>query len=436
MSVKSDRTVGAATVQSLLGEGYEEAELFAKTSRSRSATWEADRLTCAGADERGWAVRASGAEGSLHCAGTGSPPAQGPWPRPAAPPVQLPSAAAVAPPWEEPADFDAPLLAEGEALALLRSVAERLVAEHSRARLLQAILEDGVAELALKSSHGIEASHRARVATLDLWAALGDQATRMSIAAREPRRFAVGSLARRLADQLVVLSDGTAPTGREPSPAVLTGEVLAAAIDALHPLWFEPGGWSRLERLADAQGTLGSAAFTVVDDGRLRGGLLTAPTDGEGVATGRVVLVESGSLRRTLRSWRHEGPGEPVGCVRRPGWRDLPRVGPSHLMLEPDPRVTPSSLLEELGSGYYFLGLEGPVAVDWEEGRVDLPVYGFAIRAGRSSHPIRAARASASLTGLFTGIQRVARDLRFISSAGGCVGAPTVLVDHVSVGPA
>jgi len=432
---RSMEHAGVATLESLLGEGFEEAEVFAKSSRSRAATWERDRLTCAGVEERGWAVRASESSGAIHCSGTGPPPTRGPWPLPAAPPVELPRRAAIAG-WEEPDDFDSPLLGEGEALGLLRSVAERLGAEDSRARLLMASLEDGVAEVALRNSHGVEAAHRSRLATLELWAALGEHATRFSVAAREPRQFAVGSLARRLADQLVVLSSGAALAASEQTAAVLASEVVAAILVALGPLWLEPGAWSRLERSTDAQGRFGSEAVTLIDDGRLRGGLLNAPVDGEGVATERVVLIEGGIPRRTLRSWREPGPGEPVGCVRRPGWRDLPRIGPSHLMLEPDPAVTPSSLIEELGSGCYLLGLEGPVTVDWEAGRLSLPVYGFAIRNGRSRRPIRRARASAPFVELFGGIRRVARDVRFVSAAGGCVGAPSVLVDPILVEPA
>jgi predicted Zn-dependent protease len=119
--------------------------------------------------------------------------------------------------------------------------------------------------------------------------------------------------------------------------------------------------------------------------------------------------------------------------VRRPGWRDLPRVGPSHLLLEPDARTAPSALIDELESGYYFLGLDGPVSVDWEERRISMPVYGFAIKAGRSSRPVRGARASAPIAALFAGVRRTARDLRFVPTPGGYVGSPSVLVDALSV---
>jgi PmbA protein len=435
------RPPGERTLEALRAAGFAEAELFTKRSRSRSATWEPDRQSSAGAEEAGWAVRASAGDGAIHLAGTGEPPRAGPWPSPAPPAVAFPEPGPSAPPWSEPEDLDAPLLGEGEAMALLRALAARLAAEHPEARLLRAALEDGVAEVEILNSHGIAAAHRTRLATLHLWAALGGIESQIYVASREPRRFVVGSLARRLADQLVVLSGGAAPEAASRAPAVLGGEVMAELLDAVSGLWTDPARRHAFLQWAAPGERLGSERVSLVDDGRLAGGLLCAPVDGEGVPTARVVLVEAGVSRAALRSWRTAGSaagedGDPVGCLRRPGWRDQPLPGPSHLYLEPDRGTAPSALLAGLERGFYFLGVDGAVRVDWGDGSLEAPVYGFAIERGRPAQPIRGARLRTGIPKLFGSIGGVGRDLRFLPRRGGCVGAPTVRVDEISVEPA
>lgn len=427
---------GERTFDALRAGGFAEAELFTKRSRSRVATWEPDRQSSSGAEEAGWAVRASAGEGAIHLAGTGEPPRAGPWPAPAPPALALPRPDSAAPSWLEPEDLDSPLLGEGEAMALLRSLAARVRAEHPQARLLRATLEDGIAEIEIRNSHGIGAAHRTRVATLHLWAALGEVESQVYVAAREPRRFVVGSLARRLADQLVVLAGGVPPAARSETPVVLGGEVMAELLDAIAGLWTDPAQRHALQQWAAPGERLGSEWVSVTDDGRLADGLLSAPVDGEGMPTARVALVEAGVARGVLRSWRAAGEDGPaVGCLRRPGWRDLPQPGPSHLYLEPDRGTAPGELVAGLERGCYFLGLDGAVRVDWAEGRLEAPVYGFAIERGRPAQPIRGAWLRTTVPALFVGVSRVARDLRFLPRRGGCVGAPTVRVEGVSVEP-
>ena len=87
---------------------------------------------------------------------------------------------------------------------------------------------------------------------------------------------------------------------------------------------------------------------------------MEAPVDGEGYPTREVVLVEEGALRQPLRSWRQASPPDrAVGCIRRPSWRDLPRIGCSHLYLRSDPETPAADLLSSVARGYYLVDTTG-----------------------------------------------------------------------------
>ena len=156
----------AETLVVLQKAGLEETEVYAKRGRSR-------RLLAGGVGggggttrvgpiagyhcEQGWAVRAGDWRGSFAAAGSGDPPLAGPWPAPDGHPHRLLDQAP-APAWNEPSDFDAPLIGEREGLALLDSLERSLVAELPGARLLTAVLEDGSSESEITNGRSVAAS--------------------------------------------------------------------------------------------------------------------------------------------------------------------------------------------------------------------------------------------------------------------------------------
>ena len=296
----------AETLAALKKAGLEEIEVYAKRGRSRrlvagdgvlggSVGGRPPRLgPSAGYHrEQGWAVRAGDRRGSFAAAGSGEPPPAGPWPAADGHPIRLPDPAP-APAWNEPSDFDAPLIGEREGLALLDSLERGLVAELPGARLLTAVLEDGSSESEVANARGVAASWRSRVAALRLEAVApaagsggsgGAPASASLVAVeREARRFDVPALARRLADLLTV-APAAAPAERDRGEILVAPAVGARLLAGLVPLLVGPGATHRAAALRDRRGRVASAELTVVDDGRLPGGVLEAPCDGEGVAT-------------------------------------------------------------------------------------------------------------------------------------------------------
>ncbi|HUO86694.1 MAG TPA: metallopeptidase TldD-related protein, partial [Thermoanaerobaculia bacterium] len=347
-------------------------------------------------------------------------------------------AAGRAVPWSEPADIEAPLIGEAEGERLLTAIGEELAGELPAARLVGAVLEDGSSRSRLTSSRGVDVAWRSRVALLHLEAECPAGAVAVDLAAREARRFGPGAIARRLADRLALV-DAPPPAGfaaRDRGELLLAPPLVARLLAALTPYLVGRRAVERMAALRDRRGRVGSAALTVVDDGRFPGGLLATPCDGEGVTTRAVTLVEQGVFRQPLVAWyeARDLDARPSGCSRRPSWRDLPRPGPTHLYLAPSPGVAVADLLADLARGYYLLDAAGPVSVDLEAATFSLRVAGFAVQSGRAVAPAGGLVLAGAVGTLWRGVQAVARDLDFVVDDG-LVGSPTVLVTGLELRP-
>lgn len=425
---------GAEAVLAALGEaGFEEAEVLLKRGRSRRLLHGAGTQAATFHEERGWAVRASTRRASFFACGTGEPDPAGPWPEPDGQPLRLPDpeAAGRAAPWSEPADFESPLLGEAEAARLVTAVGERLAREVPGARLASAVLEDGSSESELRNRRGVAARWRSRVALLHLEAAAGPATATADLAAREARRFNPRAAAQQLADRLTLATPEPPDDlpGRDRTPLLLAPALAARLLAALRPYLVGPRAADRAAPLRDRRGRIASPAVTVIDDGRLPGGLLEAPVDGEGLPTREVVLVDDGVYRQPLLAWHeaHAPDHRPSGCSRRASWRDLPTTGPTHLYLAPRRGVAPADLLAEVARGYYLLDATGPAVLNEAEATLEMPVCGFTLQAGAAVAPAGPLVLVAGVAALLRGVQAVARDLTFFP-LDGMIGAPSLLV--------
>ncbi len=421
-------------LQHLRETGFPTAEVYCKRGRSKRFELGPQGRLASSCQEEGWALRVGNARSSFFATGTGRPRPAGAWPPPDGQPIELPGPRPI-PAWRAPADLDAPLVVESEAFAFLEGLEQELEGELPGARLLRAVLEEGTSETELANSQELEVSFRSRGASLYLEtaSAAGGEGLSFHLAEREVRRFNPVALARLMADRLH-LTRGGEPPQRDRGEILLAPPVGIRILAALQPLFLGPKGSERAKALRDRRGSIGSPCLTVVDDGRLPGGVLEAPVDGEGFPTRAVGLVEEGRYRQSLLTWWQDrsSPSRASGCVRRPSWRDVPRPGFSHLYLKPDDSVSAGSLLEAVARGYYLVDVAGPGQFDLEEDRFRLPVSGFALRQGKPATPVVGALLCGSVSALLQGIQAVARDLTF-RPLDGMIGSPSLLVTGVEL---
>ena len=410
-------------------------EVYLKSSRLRTFRLDAGFASVHHSEEAGWAVRARRGKDAGFACGTGRPHMPLLARSDCAP---CPPRADVDGPFQEPEGLDESLLSEGEGIAVLRAIEDRLRDELSGARLLGGRLDDGGSQAAIASSEGIECESRLRVATLRL-RAVGPDAlageVALAAASRGARALAVQAFARRLVDRMVIAERGVSGVA-EKTAAVLSPEVATALLESLVPLFLGTGNWPLLQRMA-TDGRFACRGLDLVDDGRGPVGLMPSAVDGEGVPTGRVALVEDGELRQPLLSWLDEptGAGVVVGCRHRPSYRNLPATAPSHLYVAARTRAAVGDLIDELGGGFYLLDVLGPVRRHFEEGWLEVPVCGFQIRGGKARAPVNGVRLHVEIGAFLRSVRGVGSDLRF-RPRHGCIGSPSLLVGDCQLLPA
>lgn len=423
-------SLARSVIDSLVRRGLSEVEVYLKSGRSRRFEIGPQGRVASSSQEEGWAVRAGSDRASLLVAGTGRPALDGPWPDPDGQPLRLPPAAPV-PAWRPPADLEAPLSGEIEAIRLLEAIEMNVSGELAGARLLRGLLDEGSSQTSIVSSQGIDQTYRSRAASLFVemvgpWP--GAETVGIAMARRELRSFHAPTIAGRLVDRLLLQREGESPE-RDRGEFLLGPALGVRLLVALLPLIVGGGSGPIVKALRDRQGHIGSELLTVKDDGRFRGGVLEAPVDGEGRPTRESVVIGEGRFHQPLVDWREATRAdlEASGCVRRASWRDLPRVGPSHLFLAPDSEVKVASLLTAVARGYYLIDAQGSGRFDLEQDRFQLPVCGFALRQGRATAPLAGAWLTGSISSWLRGIQGVARDLEF-EPWSGMIGSPSTLV--------
>jgi PmbA protein len=168
---------------------------------------------------------------------------------------------------------------------------------------------------------------------------------------------------------------------------------------------------------------VGSPRATLIDDGRLPGGLGTSPFDAEGVPTRRTVVIEGGRLQTFLYDSYN---GRRLGA-KSTGNASGGGIGPNNFYLEPG-----SDSLEELIAaterGVLILDTIG-FSTESVTGTYSRGARGFAIENGERAYPIDEFTIAGNLLEMLAGIDRVANDLLFDST----IVAPSFRVAEMTV---
>jgi len=179
---------------------------------------------------------------------------------------------------------------------------------------------------------------------------------------------------------------------------------------------------------------LGSAAFTLVDDGRRADGPGACPFDGEGVPSGRTELFTAGRLdgflHSTYTSRRAGGGQRSTGNAKRGGYKSAPSVGTSNFFVEAGD-VSFDDLLAHAEGGVLIMDVSGvhsganPISGEFSVGAT-----GRRIGAGGAlAEPLREMTIASTLPEMLTGVGAVGSDLRFFSS----VGTPSIAIGEMTL---
>jgi PmbA protein len=177
-----------------------------------------------------------------------------------------------------------------------------------------------------------------------------------------------------------------------------------------------------------------AAAFNLIDDGRLKGGLSTAPVDGEGVPMQTTPLIVDGVLKTYLFDGysAKKGKTKSTGNRSRSGYTSGGGIGPTNLYLKPG-ETKPEEIISGIERGFYLTQAIGLFAgIDSASGDFSIPSAGFMIERGKLTFPVRGISIGGNLFDLLKAVDKIGSDLTWFQA----VASPTFSVTNIKIGGA
>jgi PmbA protein len=226
---------------------------------------------------------------------------------------------------------------------------------------------------------------------------------------------------------------GAKPFPTQKLPVVLDPWMAMSLLGAISPLFSADSVLKGRSLFAEKVGErVANTRVTIVDDARRKGGLRSAPFDGEGIATTTRILVESGVLRGYLTNLKtaRKMSSAPTGNARRGSYASPSRIGPSNFYIEAG-TDDPDALVHGLDRALAVTSLLNLHTIDPVSGEFSLGASGTYLERGTPAYPVQGITIAGNLTHLLSSISGVGTDLTFGS---GGIGSPTLVIAELSVG--
>jgi PmbA protein len=239
----------------------------------------------------------------------------------------------------------------------------------------------------------------------------------------------------REAGQKAVSILGGAPVPTQVGTVVLDPIVGAQIMEALAAALTGESWQKKRSFLLDRMGQqVGNDMVTIMDNGRLKGGLASAPFDGEGVPTSATRLIDEGVLQNLIYDSYSAGRAgvQSTGNAQRGSHRDLPMLGPSNFYMQPG-HVSPDEIIAGVDKGLYVVSAMQTGGINAVTGDCSMSASGLWIENGKFVGPVNNVTIATTLNDFLNNITQVGSDLRVVPFSGG-IGIPTLRVDNVMIG--
>ncbi len=179
---------------------------------------------------------------------------------------------------------------------------------------------------------------------------------------------------------------------------------------------------------------IGNDMVTLMDNGKMKRGLASAPFDAEGVPTSATRLVDEGMLQNlTYDSYSAAKAGvQSTGNAQRAGHRSLPMLGASNFYMQPG-NVSRDEIIAGVEKGLYVISIMQTGGIDPVTGDCSMGANGLWIENGKIVGPVGGVTVATTLSDFLNNITQVGDDLHFVPMFGS-IGAPTLRVDNVTIG--
>ncbi|WP_273483359.1 TldD/PmbA family protein [Desulforamulus ruminis] len=294
--------------------------------------------------------------------------------------------------------------------------------------------QDAEIEVNIVNSLGLSASYQGSYCGLYLALVAGEgEESQTGFAIKYGLKFAdldpvfIG----RQAAQRAVRMLGARPVGTQKAAVVLDPYIATNFLGLLSPaLSAEAVQKGRSLFAGKVNQAVASPLITVVDDGRLPGGIASAPFDGEGVPTSETVLIDQGQLRGFLHNTytaAKEGVSSTGNGVRG-SFKSTPEVGSTNFFIRAGEK-SPEQLIKEVPKGLYVTEVMGMHTANPISGDFSVGASGIWIEKGELTRPVRGVAIAGNIMDLLEAVDAVGSDLEFF----GGKGAPTLRVSSMSL---
>ena len=177
---------------------------------------------------------------------------------------------------------------------------------------------------------------------------------------------------------------------------------------------------------------VGAASFTLIDDGRLKGGLGTRPVDGEGVPQQTTPLMVDGILKNYLYDCytAKKGKVKSTGNRARGDYQSRGGIGTTNLYMKQG-NVKPEAIMSGISRGFYLTVALGLFAgIDPVSGDFSIPVAGFMIEKGKIAFPVRGISIGGNLFEFLNSVDKIGDDLTWFGST----ACPTFSIKSIKIG--
>lgn len=284
------------------------------------------------------------------------------------------------------------------------------------------------------STQGIESHYRSTQATLFASALAedahnqqraGNYASSQRFLAKVESAEQVGREAGRRAAQMV----GAKKIATTKMPVLMHGDVAADWLNNMFSAFSGEQVFKQASYLSDKLGqTIGSPLVTLVDDGRMKGGVATSPFDAEGVPTRRMVLLDKGVVKGFVYNtrWALKAGAASTGNAAR-GYSSAPGIGQHNLYLE-NGDTSVADLIKGIDRGFYLLDT-GAFGYEPTTGGWSYQSSGLWIEKGAVAYPVTEVTLASDTLTMLEGVTKVGNDLVF----NGGTNSPHLLIAEMTL---
>lgn len=324
-----------------------------------------------------------------------------------------------------------------EKIALIKSIEKKVLAFDPKiVRLNYCVLQDFSNEEILANDKGLAIDEKQNGLVIFVSAVAKDgEEMKTGSAVKLTRDFTeidADAFSEKVAKEaLAQLGEQSIPTKKY--PVIMRHDASASLLATMTPIFSAENTQKDQSLLKGKVGeTIASPAYTLIDDPYHPDSLWGTNFDGEGVATKKQAIIESGTLKTLFhnRKTAQKDGVKTTGNARKSSYKGTLSVGPINLYIQPGEK-SKDELISSIQEGVLITDLAGlHSGVNSISGDFSVAATGFYIQEGKISSPVKQMTVAGNYFDYLKQIEEVGSDLKF--SPGG-FGSPSLYVKELSV---